>query len=309
MPLSVFKNDFLAAAGIESQFRPGCRPESTNPPRLPRRPAPGFTLIELMVVIAIIVMAAGLMTPTITDFFKNRQLEGIRGHFGSAFNKARLAAVNQGKPVSLVFFREGVRVYDETTHTFDADDLFDPDLAPFASDKVWYVLGFLNKRPSLALPSYKKWEKAQKEAQAAAAESAASSSDTTGAAARRRKQLQQAGPVFNVNGIPKVTFQRDGGVVFANGGDDVPTTEYNAKLVPDNADLIIYQAGSSTACFVDLRLTGQIRSKVEVMSEAAQRPAVSGDDSGEGQFDIDYSSNKAPESPPETDGEEKGDGQ
>ncbi|MEC9352412.1 MAG: type II secretion system protein, partial [Planctomycetota bacterium] len=42
----------------------------------------GFTMIELMVVVAIIVMASGVMGPTIIDFMKNRELVGIRGHFG-----------------------------------------------------------------------------------------------------------------------------------------------------------------------------------------------------------------------------------
>ena len=79
------------------------------------RTSAGFTLIELMVVIFIIVLAAGLMTPTITDFFKGRQLENIRAQFGSAFSSARLRAVSQGVDVSVVFFREGVRVYEERT--------------------------------------------------------------------------------------------------------------------------------------------------------------------------------------------------
>ena len=49
----------------------------------------GFTMIELMVVVAIIIMASGIMGPTIADFMKNRQLEGVRGQFGNIFNMAR----------------------------------------------------------------------------------------------------------------------------------------------------------------------------------------------------------------------------
>ena len=86
----------------------------------------GFTLIELMVVIAIIVLAAGLMTPTISDFFKNRQLDAVKGQLGSAFNRARLKAVTEGTRASLVFFREGARVFDERKMTFE-NDLFNPD--------------------------------------------------------------------------------------------------------------------------------------------------------------------------------------
>jgi hypothetical protein len=106
-----------------------------------------------MVVVAIIVLAAGLMTPTITDFFKNRQLEGIRGTIGSAFNRARMAAVDHGKSMSLVFFREGARVFDESTKSFDPDDHFNPETSPFADEAVWYVLGFLRKKASPRFPS------------------------------------------------------------------------------------------------------------------------------------------------------------
>ncbi len=275
-------------------------PRSTQAERgdLSFKPARGgaFTLIELMVVVAIIVMAAGLMTPTITDFFKNRQLEGIRGHFGSAFNMARLDAVNQGKPVSLVFFREGVRVYDDTRRTFDLKDPFNPDTSPFASDKVWYVLGFANKKPSLSLPSYKKWEKAQLESQDLIAVSAKDSSTS-------RRRGRPTGPVFNVNGLPKLTFLRDGSVVFG-AGSDVSTTEYNSKQVPDNADIMFFQAGNTTACFMDIRPMGQIRSKIEPMAQAATKPTVeSGDSSGES-FELDYETPK-----PKSDSEKEGEGE
>src|SRR5437867_7485041 len=123
--------------------------------------AVGFTLIELMVVIGIIVLAAGLMTPTIADFFKNRQLETIRGHIGSAFNKARLDAVTRGVRASMVFFREGVRVYLEKDKRFDEDDLFSPETSPLADDSVWYVLGFLDKKPNFELERYRDWEARQ----------------------------------------------------------------------------------------------------------------------------------------------------
>ncbi|MFP6738720.1 MAG: prepilin-type N-terminal cleavage/methylation domain-containing protein, partial [Planctomycetota bacterium] len=67
----------------------------------------GFTMIELMVVVAIIVMASGVMGPTIIDFMKNRELEGVRGQFGNIFNLARLRAVNERRDISVVFFRGG----------------------------------------------------------------------------------------------------------------------------------------------------------------------------------------------------------
>ncbi len=226
--------------------------------------ASGFTLIELMVVIAIIVLAAGLMTPTITDFFKNRQLEGIRGHFGSAFNSARLHAVNTGSPVSLVFFREGVRVFDEKAKTF-LKDYFNPETAPAADDKVWFELGFLDKRPSTALKRYRTWEKAQKEA--------------SGQAAEGKDSLE----TYNVSGLPRISFQRDGFLVYKTGSD-VNAAEFKRDF-PETSDLMIFQAGNNTVCFVDFRVQGQIKSKTVAMKEIPRKPESS---AGDGE-DVGYS--------------------
>ena len=211
------------------------------------RTSPGFTLIELMVVIAIIVLAAGLMTPTITDFFKGRQLESIRAQFGSAFNSARMEAVNRGSQVSVVFFREGVRVYDERTKTF-LDELFNPETAPAASDSVWFELGFLKKKPNTELRPYRSWEKLQRRGPAAAGGES----------------------VYDVQLLPKVTYLRDGSLRFSRG-TDVPSSTYEAKP-PEIADIMVFQKQNTIGCYMDLRLPGQFRSKIEPIENPMKPP-------------------------------------
>jgi prepilin-type N-terminal cleavage/methylation domain-containing protein len=236
----------------------------------------GFTLIELMVVVAIIVLAAGLMTPTITDFFKNRQLEGIRGTIGSAFNRARMAAVDHGKSMSLVFFREGARVFDESTKSFDPDDHFNPETSPFADEAVWYVLGFLRKKASPTIPKYRDWEKSQRELRAAPEPG--------------EKKRDNSSETFNIAGMPKLTFNRDGTVVFAGGGDDVPSDQFKLKdHPPENADIMVYQAQNTVVLFVDIRQTGQIRSRIDSTGIPAVRPdESSGESDSAEEFKLDY---------------------
>lgn len=232
-----------------------------------RRPVAGFTLIELMVVIAIVVLAAGLMAPTITDFFRNRQLETVRGQFGAALNKARLEAVTKGLPISVVFFREGTRVYDQRTKRF-IDEYFNPELAPAADDKVWFELGFV-KRNSTVLPRYRDWEKAQAIQRSAAGggsrgKAAAEGSGTTGS------PVKDPAETFDVSGLPRFTFERDGSVTF-NTGSDVASSEYKREF-PDTADIVIKQVGNNSACFMDLRPPGQFRSKVVLLREVPRKP-------------------------------------
>jgi prepilin-type N-terminal cleavage/methylation domain-containing protein len=210
------------------------------------RTSAGFTLIELMVVIFIIVLAAGLMTPTITDFFKGRQLENIRAQFGSAFSSARLRAVSQGVDVSVVFFREGVRVYDERTKRFV--DEFNPETAPAAKDSVWFELGFLKRKPNTELHAYRAWEKLQRR----------SSADTG------------REPTYNVRSEPRITYVRDGSLRFSNG-TDVPSSTYEAKP-PEIADIMIFQKQNTIGCYIDLRLPGQFRSKIEPIEKPMKPP-------------------------------------
>jgi prepilin-type N-terminal cleavage/methylation domain-containing protein len=209
----------------------------------------GFTLVELLVVISIIILAAGLMTPTITDFFRNRQLEGIRGYFGSSFNTARLEAVQKGFPFSVVFFRDGSRVFNEKLKVFLEGS--GPSKSPFTEGVMWYELGFLGRKPSTELPLFREWE--ERARAGAGAASARATSDTF---------------QFRTDDLPKVTFERDGSLRFTMGAD------VDSRLYKDqkDADIVIYQAMSHVACFIDLRLPGQFKSQIIVVEELPKKP-------------------------------------
>jgi type II secretory pathway pseudopilin PulG len=212
---------------------------------LPRLAA--FTMVELMVVISIIVMAAGLLVPTIADFMKNRQIEGVRGQISNVINMARLQAVTKRRAVSVVFFREGPRVYDEVSKDFTDADTWNPQSSLLGEDdaKIWYALGFAGGKSSvdpgyeqdgykpqgLTIPPFSMWDKKRGTA-----------------------------------GLYKVTFQRDGTLGFV-GGNDVPSSVFNdeSRGAPPTADIVILQIDSAAAGFIDLRPTGQLRGKVRTL--------------------------------------------
>jgi prepilin-type N-terminal cleavage/methylation domain-containing protein len=208
----------------------------------------GFTLIELLVVVSIIIMAAGLMTPTITDFFRNRQLESIRGSFGSSFNAARLEAVGRGFPFSVIFFQDGARVFNEKAQVFTED--IGPRKSPFTEGVMWYELGFFSRKPSTELPLFQDWEQ--------------------GARLPPPPSLKlKAGTyVYRTDDLPKIIFERDGSLRFSKGAD------VDSRLYKDqkNADILIYQLMSPVACMMDLRLPGQFKSQVVILDEVPKRP-------------------------------------
>ena len=220
-------------------------------------------MIELIVVIGIIVLAAGMMTPSITDFFKGRQLKLLTSAFRSTINSARLKAVNERTRVRLVFFREGIRVYDEREAKF-IDELFNPEASEFAGDKAWYVLGFYRDTPSVDLQKFRDWERRFVPRKRRLAGSRRSGGNASAVAQIPQVTLKQ------LAGLPQIIFRRDGAVEF-NVGSDVSSIFYK-RTPPTAADLIIYVKGNTSACYIDLQLTGQNRSKVVVLEAEPQPP-------------------------------------
>lgn len=81
----------------------------------------GFTLIEMMVVISIIIVATGLMVPTLLRHLKTRQLKNAGNVIVSTLNEARSEAVTKRKRLSVCFVQEGLYVYDPEASSFEGN--------------------------------------------------------------------------------------------------------------------------------------------------------------------------------------------
>lgn len=226
----------------------------------------GFTLVELLVVMAIITMAAGLMTPAIADFFRNRAIDRVKGEMTSALRRARLKAVTEGRKTSVVFFREGPRIYDEVYEIF-ADPRWRPSDSSLANDKnkLWFELGFADDirsdnsdfeqedfEPSTKpyVPSWEWYERRQERLR-----------EQRRSQGAKRHDLQ-----YDITGLAKVTFQRDGTLRFGPGGNDVRSVEFR-KDDPQRSDIAIYQLDNRAVGFIDLKRTGAADAKIVVRPE------------------------------------------
>ena len=77
------------------------------------RPDFGFTLIEMVVVIGIIILATGFIVPSLSKFFQNRQLNNAGKIITNTLQEARNEAVTKKQPVRVIFLQRGLRVYVE----------------------------------------------------------------------------------------------------------------------------------------------------------------------------------------------------
>lgn len=65
--------------------------------------ASGFTLVELMVTIAVATVLLIIATPSFTDFLDKARLRGVAGNAVDFINAARAQSVKQGRDVNVAF--------------------------------------------------------------------------------------------------------------------------------------------------------------------------------------------------------------
>ena len=76
-------------------------------PLCPRRPSRGFTLIELMVSLSVLVVVMSVAAPSMSDFLANNQVVASKTAFASAVALARTEAAKRGKVVIVQALGDG----------------------------------------------------------------------------------------------------------------------------------------------------------------------------------------------------------
>ncbi len=66
-----------------------------------RAPSPGFTLMEMMIAVAIIVVLAALAAPSLSDFFDRNRVRAAADDVSSLISQARAEAVKNDLPISV----------------------------------------------------------------------------------------------------------------------------------------------------------------------------------------------------------------
>jgi type II secretion system protein H len=87
-----------------------------------RRPANAFTLVELIVVMALLATVLAMVAPTLGRSMRQRSLDDEAARFQAATEYARNEAVSQGVPMIVWLDPEGISFGVEARQGFDADE-------------------------------------------------------------------------------------------------------------------------------------------------------------------------------------------
>ncbi|MGE4619489.1 MAG: prepilin-type N-terminal cleavage/methylation domain-containing protein [Planctomycetota bacterium] len=197
----------------------------------PRSQRAGFTLVEMIVTIGIIIMAAGFIAPAVAAIFQDRRIENAAATIITTINEARNASVTKKQQHSVIFLQSGVRLYRHAK----GDD----------------TGGFVGGLRSINIPDADHVKYDMPCARLSSKEIP--------------KQLQ-----CQINGDSQdswkplpgdhyITVRRDGTIDFGSNAD-IPSYRFNSDP-PSGGDLELHQIGSSRICFVDIRPTGRVSSK------------------------------------------------
>lgn len=91
-------------------------------PRIFAQKARGFTLFELLLVLALIVVLGGLVAPALSGAFTHSKLNSAADDIQSAWSEARLAAIEQGRPVAFRCLIGGTE-FETTPYVFGLDEV------------------------------------------------------------------------------------------------------------------------------------------------------------------------------------------
>jgi prepilin-type N-terminal cleavage/methylation domain-containing protein len=211
----------------------------------------GFTLIEILVVVTIIIMVFGFAMPTIAAFMSNQKLKAVTGRLSRSLAIARTRAITKHQEVYVIFFSDRLMLLSSR---LEVPELFDYFASRKEAGKMVIHLRFAdayvketgNEEHELgltsdlpALPAGENWNEPI-----------------------TAKTVLQSGLLDGKEAY--LAFRSDGTVEFGHGtgpGDRL-SIEYWSDP-PRDADFIVEEQGNALKGWVDVRATGNVDTRLE----------------------------------------------
>ncbi len=219
-----------------------------------KRNTPGFTLVEVVVVITIIIILSGMVVPTISAFLSNRKLKAVTSRLVRGLYQARARAITEHNNTFVFFFNDGILSVGERAGPVEYQSYYESEREMrnmcirlrFAGETITYDPKATTTNNLVSeLPPFKKGNWITKSVSRDEAVS------LTG--------LRDRAVFF--------AFKSDGTIEVGSGSGpgDILSFEFMGKN-PANADIVIEEINGEEypRGWIDIRPTGNISSKVAV---------------------------------------------
>ncbi len=228
------------------------------------RQAAGFTLIEILIVVTIIIMVFGLAMPTLSKYLSNQKLKSVTGRVARGLTLARTRAITKHQEVSVIFFSDQLMV---VSSRFEVPERYDYFSSKREASKMVLQLRFADASVSEETKIGRKKKSPEEDlgpehpyglvSDLARIPEEDWSKPTTAASVLRSGLLEGK--------IAYIKFKSDGTAEFGSG--DGPGDRLSIDFwadPPRDADIIVGEQGNSTRGWIDIRATGNVDTRVKV---------------------------------------------
>lgn len=212
----------------------------------------GFTLIEILVVVTIIITVLGFATPTISAFLSNRRLKGVSGQIARALAAARTRAITRHQDVYALFLRDRIMLVPSRP---DVPEFFPYHTSAQDADKLTIHLRFAGVR-IVGVPMSEAAPLGVESPLPELPERPSGWNEPVAARDMMEGGALQGPQVF-------LLFRSEGTVEFGSAGgpgDRLPMGFWADP--PVEADIVVEQAGSTTYGWIDIRPTGNVDTRL-----------------------------------------------
>lgn len=213
----------------------------------------GFTLIEILVVVTIIVLAFGFALPTIGRFMSDKKVKSVTGRMARGLLSGRMKAITKHHDVYVFFLRDRLVTVSARPEV--------PEFFPYftnESEKAKMTVAF-----RFASVMVKHDPKPENAPDMLASELPAASATTHDWSQPLAAKTVLQGRVLGGDPV-YLLFKSEGTVEFgsAGGPGDVLPMGFWATP-PIDADIIIEEAGNASHGWIDIRPTGNVDTRIE----------------------------------------------
>jgi prepilin-type N-terminal cleavage/methylation domain-containing protein len=225
----------------------------------------GFTLIEIMIVVTIIILVFGFAAPTLNSYMSNQKLKAVTGRLAQGFSAGRMRAITKHQDMYVIFFADRLMI---ASSRLEVPELYEYFSSAREASKIRILFRFADASVE---------EKASKNHPFGIESDLPPLPPEDWTQPVTARSVLESGVLEGK--VAFVIFRSDGTAEFSrtSGPGDRLSVEFWANP-PRDADVIVEEQGNPMRGWIDVRPTGNVDMR---MKEGELRAAAADESSTE----------------------------